>query len=95
MLRSTILAASRNRRVEHLVTTAPISRSVVRRFVGGPDTDSAVAAAKALVADGLTVTLDHLGEDTTDREHAQASSTPTSSCSSRSSGPAWPSGSAR
>ncbi|PZS14395.1 MAG: proline dehydrogenase [Pseudonocardiales bacterium] len=72
MLRSTILAASRNRRVEHLVTTAPISRTVVRRFVGGPDTASAVAAAQRLIADGLTVTLDHLGEDTTDREHAQA-----------------------
>ena len=72
MLRTPILAASRNRRVEHLVTTAPISRSVVRRFVGGPDTASAVAAAKALIADGLTVTLDHLGEDTVDREHAQS-----------------------
>ncbi len=71
MLRSTILAASRNRRVENLVTTAPVSRSVVRRFVGGPDTSSAVAASRDLIADGLTVTLDHLGEDTTDREQAQ------------------------
>ena len=72
MLRSSILAVSRNRRVEHLVTAAPISRSVVRRFVGGADTDTAVAASKALIAEGLTVTLDHLGEDTTDREHAQS-----------------------
>jgi proline dehydrogenase len=72
MLRSTILAASHNRRVERLVTTAPISRHVVRRFVGGPDTASAVAATRALVADGLTVTLDHLGEDTTDRAQAEA-----------------------
>ncbi|MEP7021072.1 MAG: proline dehydrogenase family protein [Pseudonocardiales bacterium] len=72
MLRSTILAASRNRRVEHLVTTAPISRSVVHRFVGGADTASAVASARALIASGLTVTLDHLGEDTTDLEHAQS-----------------------
>ncbi|PZS36713.1 MAG: proline dehydrogenase [Pseudonocardiales bacterium] len=72
MLRSTILAASRNRRVEHLVTTAPISRSVVHRFVGGADTDSAVGSARALIASGLSVTLDHLGEDTTDLEHAQS-----------------------
>lgn len=70
MLRSTIMAASRNRRVERLVTTAPISRRVVRRFVGGSDTASAVAASRALIADGLTVTLDYLGEDTTEREHA-------------------------
>ncbi len=72
MLRSTILAASRNRRVERLVTTMPISRDVVRRFVGGVDTDTAVAVARALVGEGLTVTLDHLGEDTTDLAHAQA-----------------------
>jgi proline dehydrogenase len=72
MLRSAILAAARNHRVEHLVSTAPVSRSVVRRFVGGPDTASGVAAASALVAAGLTVSLDHLGEDTTDAAHAQA-----------------------
>jgi proline dehydrogenase len=44
----------------------------VRRFVGGPDTRSGVAATRALVNDGLTVTLDHLGEDTTDIAHADA-----------------------
>ena len=72
MLRSAILAAARNPRIESLVTHAPVSRSVVRRFVGGPDTPAAVAAARALVGDGLTVTLDHLGEDTTDRAQADA-----------------------
>jgi proline dehydrogenase len=72
MLRSVILAAARNRRIEELVTHAPVSRSVVRRFVGGPDTSSAVEAAKQLIGDGLTVTLDHLGEDTTERRQADA-----------------------
>ncbi|HEV7192787.1 MAG TPA: proline dehydrogenase family protein [Jatrophihabitantaceae bacterium] len=72
MLRSTILAAARNRRIERLVTNAPVSRSVVRRFVGGADTATAVEAARTLVGSGLTVTLDHLGEDTTDVEHARA-----------------------
>jgi proline dehydrogenase len=72
MLRSAILAAARNERVEHIVSTAPVSRSVVRRFVGGPDTASAIAATSNLVHAGLTVTLDHLGEDTTDRAQAQA-----------------------
>jgi proline dehydrogenase len=72
MLRSAILAAARNPRIESLVTHAPVSRSVVRRFVGGPDTRSAVAVSKALVDQGLTVTLDHLGEDTTDRAQADA-----------------------
>jgi proline dehydrogenase len=72
MLRSTILAAARNRHIEELVTRAPVSRNVVRRFVGGPDTASAVTAAAGLVRDGLTVTLDHLGEDTTERRQADA-----------------------
>jgi proline dehydrogenase len=72
MLRSPILAASRNARIEYLVTNAPVSRSVVRRFVGGADTATAVASAKSLVDAGLTVTLDHLGEDTTDLAHAAA-----------------------
>ena len=71
MLRSVILAAARNERVESLVTRAPVSRSVVRRFVGGADTAAAVQTAGRLVAGGLTVTLDHLGEDTTEPAQAQ------------------------
>ncbi len=72
MLRTAIMAAARNDRIAHVVTRAPVSRSVVRRFVGGPDTAAAVQATRRLVADGLTVTLDHLGEDTTDRAQADA-----------------------
>jgi proline dehydrogenase len=72
MLRSAILAAARNRHIKDLVTHAPVSRSVVRRFVGGSDTAAAVDVAARLIGDGLTVTLDHLGEDTTERRHADA-----------------------
>jgi proline dehydrogenase len=73
MLRSTILAASRNRHVELAVGRAPISRDLVARFVGGPDTESAVVTTRRLVGAGLTVTLDHLGEDTADAAQAAAS----------------------
>jgi proline dehydrogenase len=72
MLRSTILAASRNERMERLITDAPVSREVVHRFVGGASTADVVEAIRPLLADGLTVTLDHLGEDTTDRAQADA-----------------------
>ncbi|HEV7205869.1 MAG TPA: proline dehydrogenase family protein [Jatrophihabitans sp.] len=72
MLREAILAAARNGRIESVVTHAPVSRSVVRRFVGGADTAAAVEATRSLLADGLTVTLDHLGEDTTDRAQADS-----------------------
>ncbi len=72
MLRTAILAAARNEHIERVVTHAPVSRGVVRRFVGGPGTADAVAATRRLQEAGLTVTLDHLGEDTTDRAQADA-----------------------
>src|SRR4051794_28332083 len=73
MLRRILLSASRNRRVRQLVTTAPVSRGVVKRFVAGEELEDAVAVTRALAAQGLTVSLDHLGEDTT--EAAQATAT--------------------
>jgi proline dehydrogenase len=71
VLRSLILATAGHPAVRRLVTTAPISRGVVRRFVAGETTEQAVAATAALVADGLAVTLDHLGEDVTDEAGAE------------------------
>lgn len=70
MLRSVILAAARNERVKRVVAAAPVSRSVVRRYVAGESTDDAVRVTRELTAQGLTVTLDHLGEDTTDAAQA-------------------------
>jgi proline dehydrogenase len=72
MLRSVILAAARNKRVEHLVETAPVSRDVVRRFVAGSSVDDALEVTRELVSQELTVSLDHLGEDTTDSAQAAA-----------------------
>jgi proline dehydrogenase len=71
-LRSLILAAAGNHTVKRLVATAPVSRDVVRRFVAGETTDDAVRVTRELVDAGLWVTLDHLGEDTTQREHTDA-----------------------
>jgi proline dehydrogenase len=69
-LRSAILAAAGNDTIRNLVATAPLSRNVVSRFVAGETAVDAVGATRALVRDGLNVTLDHLGEDTTDAEQA-------------------------
>lgn len=71
-LRSAILAASRSSRVEQVVANAPVSRSVVRRFVAGQSVEEAVEASRTLIGKGLTVSLDHLGEDTTDAGQADA-----------------------
>lgn len=70
MLRPVILAASRNTVVKSIVAGAPLSRRVVRRFVAGESVADAVAASRTLVGARLYVSLDHLGEDTTDAEQA-------------------------
>ncbi|MDQ3402391.1 MAG: proline dehydrogenase family protein [Actinomycetota bacterium] len=70
-LRSLILAAAGNGAIRRLVATAPVSRDVVRRFVAGETTEEAVAVTRRLVDSGLAVTLDYLGEDTTDATLAE------------------------
>ena len=72
MLGSTLLAASRSPRLRRLVTAAPVTSGVVDRFVAGESLDQAMAATKDLVGAGLAVTIDHLGEDTTDAAQAAA-----------------------
>jgi len=71
MLRTALLAASRSGALRTFAEDAPLLRPVVDRFVAGRTVDEVVAAARELVADRL-VTVDHLGEDTTDREQAAA-----------------------
>jgi proline dehydrogenase len=66
LLRRTLLSMSRSHKVRHLVETAPVSRSVVARFVAGTSAEDAVAATRDLEAKGLLVSLDRLGEDTLD-----------------------------
>src|SRR3954468_20405804 len=72
MLRSVFLAAARSTRMERLVDAAPVSRSVVRRFVAGSTAADALRTTRALTDDGLAVSLDYLGEDTVTAEHAAA-----------------------
>jgi proline dehydrogenase len=70
MLRSVILAAGRSGRVKRVVAAAPVSRSVVRRYVAGESVDDAVRVTRQLTGQGLAVSLDHLGEDTVDAAQA-------------------------
>jgi proline dehydrogenase len=72
VLRRALLSMSRSERVRHLVETAPVSRSVVARFIAGTTAEDAVDASRALVAKGLLASLDHLGEDTLDLTQATA-----------------------
>ncbi len=72
MLRRSLLALSRSARVKQLATTLPVSSGVVSRFVAGETPADAVRVAGELSARGLRVSLDHLGEDTTDPQQADA-----------------------
>ena len=72
MIRRVLLSVSRSDRLKEVVSGAPVSRGVVRRFVAGESAADAVTASKALVSDGRLVTIDHLGEDTLDLAQAEA-----------------------
>ncbi|MFD4440282.1 proline dehydrogenase family protein [Nocardia sp. NPDC058519] len=72
LLRSTMLAAARSPRLERTITGLPVSRAVVARFVAGTTTEQAVLATETLLRSGRFVSLDYLGEDTTDLASAEA-----------------------
>ncbi len=71
MLRSLLLTASRSEKLQQLASEAAPARALVDRFVAGERTEDAVRATADLVGSGRLVTLDRLGEDTTDRAQAE------------------------
>jgi proline dehydrogenase len=75
VLREPLLLLARSNRVKELVTSMPVSGGIVRRYVPGETVADALGATRALVDDGLQVTLDHLGEDTVDEAHAETITT--------------------
>ncbi|WP_256841409.1 proline dehydrogenase family protein [Ornithinimicrobium cryptoxanthini] len=65
-----LLLLSRNTALRDLLEKAPVSRSVVTRFVAGDSTERAVEVVSELVASGRLATIDFLGEDTLDPAQA-------------------------
>ena len=72
MLRRVLLAASASPRLRQLIMSAPQTRAIVDSYVAGETADDAVRVTKTLRASGRLVTLDYLGEDTTDEAQAAA-----------------------
>jgi len=72
VLRQGLLQLSKSDQVRSVIEKAPVSRSVVKRFVPGDATADAVRAAGELAATGRLTTIDYLGEDTLDLAQAQA-----------------------
>jgi proline dehydrogenase len=71
-VRDSLLLLSRSQSVKRLITTLPVSAAVVRSYVPGERAEDAVVASAELAGHGINVTLDYLGEDTTDVEQAEA-----------------------
>ena len=72
LLRQPILLLARSQGIKKLVSTMPVSSGIVTGYVPGETTADAVRATAGLVDDGLRVTLDDLGEATTDAARADA-----------------------
>ncbi|MFP8903455.1 MULTISPECIES: proline dehydrogenase family protein [Streptomyces] len=70
MLGPVLLAAARSDNIRRVVSAAPVTRPVVDRFIAGERLDQAMETVRSLTGRGLEVTLDHLGEDVTDRTEA-------------------------
>jgi len=72
ILRKTILWLSTQPRIWRFIRRNRLARSVASRFVAGETPDSAVAAATALQAKGITTSLDVLGESVSEAPAAEA-----------------------
>ncbi|MBY6365261.1 proline dehydrogenase family protein [Rhodococcoides corynebacterioides] len=71
-LRPVLLAAGRSPRLERVVSTSRLTRPVVDRFVPGSTETEVLTAVRDLLDSGRYVSVDHLGEDTTDAAAATA-----------------------
>ena len=70
--RATFIWASRRRLLGAIATAFPLTRAMVRRFVAGSTLDDAMAALERMRSQGMTWTVDVLGESVYSREAAIA-----------------------
>jgi proline dehydrogenase len=71
-LRPVILAAAGSPRMKRALTGIPVTAGIVRRFVAGETRDELIPVVRELLASGRAVSVDFLGENTTDRAQADA-----------------------
>jgi proline dehydrogenase len=72
LLRPALLGAARSSRLERTISRLGPTRHVVERFVAGEKEPAVVSAAASLLKSGRFVSVDFLGEDTTDAAMATA-----------------------
>jgi proline dehydrogenase len=70
MLRAILLELAKSSRLRRWITSHPTTRRMASRFVPGEELALAIEAARACNRAGMSVSLDHLGENVGTREDA-------------------------
>ena len=71
MLRTLLLELAKSSRLRRWITSNGTTRRMAQRFVPGEDLAPAIEAARSCNRAGMTVSLDHLGENVFDRADAE------------------------
>ena len=71
-MRSLLLFLSRQKHLREWVETSRLARRLSSRFVAGETLEDALRVGKRINSEGITLTLDHLGESVTSLEEASA-----------------------
>lgn len=75
MIKKLLLVAATNKRLERLVSTSPLTRDLVGRFVAGTTLAEAIAVTKQFNAQHIDVSLDLLGETVEDLRESEVATT--------------------
>jgi proline dehydrogenase len=70
VIRQTLFRLSQQRQLRTFATSSPIAQSMARRFVAGETLAEALDVVRRINAQGMTASLDHLGENVTVHEEA-------------------------
>ncbi len=70
MVRAFFLFLSRQKQLRQWMETSPTAQRLATRFVAGETLEQALDVSRRLNAEGITVTLDHLGESVNSLEEA-------------------------
>lgn len=70
MVRALLLFLSRQKQLRQWMETSPTARRLATRFIAGETLDEALALSRSLNAEGISVTLDRLGESVTSLDEA-------------------------
>jgi proline dehydrogenase len=71
-LRAALLALAANKKLRTWAETSPAARKVSSRFIAGRTLEDALSVCAKLRAEGITATLDYLGENVKSAEEAAA-----------------------